>query len=305
MRKLGVVGIGHVGSTVAQIIVSQGLADELILVDKNEKKLAAEVLDLQDAASLLAHHVTVRAGSIADLADVEVVVSALGHIELIEPGGDRFTELRANTPEVQQVGSDLKAAGFNGVLIVISNPVDVITGIYQKATGLPTNQVFGTGTYLDTARLKRTLGAALNIDPRSVQGYMLGEHGDSQFAAWSTVKVLGQTAEDLVTNYGLDLDKVANDARVGGFTVFDGKKYTNFAIAHAAVSLAQLVISDSHNQAIVSHYDPNFDGYISTPAIIGRDGVVGNFDLTLTANESELLKKSAETIAEKTAQHLK
>ena len=158
--------------------------------------------------------------------------------------------------------------------------------------------------YLDTARLKRSLGDALNVDPRSIQGYMLGEHGDSQFAAWSTVRVLGQKADELVTNYHLDLDAVANDARVGGFTVFSGKKYTNFAIAHAAVSLAQLVLSDAHNEAIVSHYDARFAGYISTPAIIGRSGVVANFELTLTADEQRALQQSANAIAEKTAAYL-
>ena len=184
MRKIGVVGIGHVGATVAHIIIAQGLADELVVVDKNSDKVAADALDFRDAASLLSTHVTVHAGTVADLTDADLVISALGHIDLIKPGGNRFTELKANTPEVQQVGADLKKAGFHGVLIVISNPVDVITGIYQQATGLPTNQVFGTGTYLDTARLKRVLGEALQVDPRSVQGYMLGEHGDSQFAAW-------------------------------------------------------------------------------------------------------------------------
>jgi len=118
MRKIGIIGIGHVGVTVAHIIIAQGLADELVLVDKNAEKLAAETLDFRDAASLLAQHTTVHAGTAADLFDADVVISALGHIELIKPGGDRFTELKANTPEVQQVGTDLKNAGFNGVLIV-------------------------------------------------------------------------------------------------------------------------------------------------------------------------------------------
>lgn len=304
MRKIGIVGIGHVGATVAHIIIAQGLADELILVDKNTAKLAADELDFRDAASLLHNHVTVYAGTANDLADADLVISALGHIDLIKPGGDRFTELKANTPEVQQVSNDLKKVGFNGVLIVISNPVDVITGMYQKFTGLPTNQVFGTGTYLDTARLKRVLGEALDVDPRSVKGYMLGEHGDSQFAAWSTVQILGQDIQTLVSRYNLDLDKIANDARVGGFTVFNGKKYTNFAIAHAAVSLAQLVLSDARSEAIVSHYDDKFKSYISTPAIIGRDGVVQTFNLPLTSDEETALQHSADAISEKTIDYL-
>ena len=152
--------------------------------------------------------------------------------------------------------------------------------------------------------MKRALGDALNIDPRSVSGYMLGEHGASQFAAWSTVRALGQTATELAATYQLDLNQIAADARDGGFTVFAGKKYTNFAIAHAAVALAQLVLSDARQEAIVSHYDHQFDSYISTPAIIGRGGIVGDFSLALTSAEQASLKQSAAAIAEKTAAYL-
>jgi L-lactate dehydrogenase len=128
MRKVGIVGIGHVGATVAHLIVSQGLADELVLIDKKPEKVASEALDFSDAASLLDKHIDVHVGDYPDLADADVVISALGHIHLIKPDGDRFGELKANLPMAKQVGADLKAVGFNGVLLAISNPVDVITG---------------------------------------------------------------------------------------------------------------------------------------------------------------------------------
>ncbi|WP_188351026.1 L-lactate dehydrogenase [Leuconostoc pseudomesenteroides] len=303
MRKVGIVGIGHVGATVAHLIVYQGLADELVLIDKKPEKVASEALDFSDAASLLDKHIDVHVGDYPDLADADVVISALGHIHLIKPDGDRFGELKANLPMAKQVGADLKAVGFNGVLLAISNPVDVITGIYQQATGLPSAQVIGTGTYLDTARLKRVFGEALGVDPRSVNGYVLGEHGASQFAAWSTVNVMGQNARTWAAEKSLDLDKLENDARVGGFTVHSGKGYTNFAIAHAAVSLLQIILSDARKEAIVSHYNEDFDGYISSPAIIGRGGVVANFDLPLTPEEQDKLAASAKAIQTKTADY--
>lgn len=303
MRKVGIVGIGHVGVTVAHIIVSQGLADELVLIDHNTAKLASEELDLRDSASLLDKHIFIHAGNYNDLADAEVVISALGHIDLITEGGDRFEELRANAPEARQVGADLQHVGFHGVLLVISNPVDVITGIYQKATGLPHNQVIGTGTYLDTARLKRSLADILHLDPRSINGYVLGEHGDSQFAAWSTVNVLGENIDTLTQHYNLNLTQIEQAARVGGFTVFSGKGYTNFAIAHAAVSLLELILSDAHRESIVSHFNIELGSYISSPAVIGREGIVAEFNLPLHDDEKEKLLASAKAIQQKT-QHL-
>ncbi|WEV54501.1 L-lactate dehydrogenase [Leuconostocaceae bacterium ESL0723] len=304
MRKVAVMGAGHVGATVAHIIVDHADADELVLFDARKEKVAAEVLDLQDAASLLDRHIKVSTGDFEDLADADVIISAIGRIDLIEPGGDRFTELKANKPSAEELGAELKKVDFDGILIAITNPVDVITGVYQEALGLPANRVFGTGTYLDTARMKRVVGQALDLDPRSVQGYVLGEHGDSQFVAWSTVSALGQDAQELAKNYHLDLDELEQAARQGGFEVFNGKHYTNVAIAHAAVSLMNLVLSDARNEAIVSHYDDDLGSYISTPAVIGREGVVAPVALHLTDDEKAKLHHSSATIAEKTKSNL-
>ncbi|CAK8054315.1 lactate/malate family dehydrogenase [Eupransor demetentiae] len=300
MRKVAVMGVGNVGSTVAHLIVDHADADELVLFDARKERLKAEVLDLQDAASLLDRHVTVSEGSFKEMADADVIISAIGRIDLIEPGGDRFTELRANKPSAEQLGKDLKAAGFKGVLIAITNPVDVITGIYQANLGLPANQVIGTGTYLDTARMKRVVAEKVNLDPRSIEGYVLGEHGDSQFVAWSTVRALGKSAEQLAEEFNFSLDDAEQAARQGGFDVFAGKHYTNVAIAHAAVSLMNLVLSDARRESIVSHYDKDLDSYISTPAVIGRQGIVADIDLDLPDSEYAKLKASAQTISEKT-----
>ncbi|WP_248706693.1 lactate/malate family dehydrogenase [Convivina praedatoris] len=301
MRKVAVLGQGHVGATVAHIIVDHGYADQLVLFDARKEKLQAEVLDLHDAASLLDHHVEVSAGTFEDMADADVIISAIGRIDLIEPGGDRFTELKANLPSAQEIGAELKRVGFKGILIAITNPVDVITSIYQEATDLPVERVMGTGTYLDTARMKRVLGEAIGLDPRSIQGYVLGEHGDSQFVAWSTVKALGQSAQTLAQTYHLDLPALEQAARQGGFDVFNGKRYTNVAIAHAAVSLMNLVLSNAQQEAIVSHFDAELNSYISTPAVISAQGASDVVDLQLNEREKTLLAQSAQTIAEKAA----
>ncbi|MDR0298448.1 MAG: L-lactate dehydrogenase [Streptococcaceae bacterium] len=299
MRKVGIIGLGHVGATVALMIAQGGYVDELVLIDTDEAKVKSEEGDLLDAQSLLNFHTKIYVGDYADLADADVVLSTLGRIDLLQANGDRFTELRANVPSVKAVSAELKKSGFSGILIVTTNPNDVIVDLYYRETGFPHAKILGTGTYLDTARMKRQVGEALGIDARSVTGYNLGEHGNSQFTAWSTVRVADRPMTEIAAEKGLDLNDLAEKARWGGFTVFDGKKYTNVAIAAATVGLMNLVFEDAHNVAICSHYSVESDSYISTPAIIGKNGVEEVLALQLTADEEAQLKKSMAEIKEK------
>ena len=284
MRKVGLIGYGHVGATVALDIVQGGFADELVIIDKDRKKAEAEVLDLLDALALLPFYVKIYVGEYDDLATADIVLSTLGHIELIKPGGDRFTELKANIPEIKEVSEKLNRINFKGILIATTNPNDVI---------------IGTGTYLDTARMKAQVSRALEIDARSVEGYVLGEHGNSQFTAWSTVRVGGQSFLEIAKEKNLNLKDLEEKARQGGFAVFNTKGYTNVAIAAATVSLMNLVLSDAKNIAICSHYDENFSSYISTPALIGKNGIEALIKLPLTLEEEGKLKNSVVEIQEK------
>lgn len=185
------------------------------------------------------------------------------------------------------------------MIIAITNPVDVITSLYQRYTGLAKSQVIGTGTLLDSARMKRAVAKKMNLDSRSVSGYNLGEHGNSQFTAWSTVHVLDRPISELVDQYNLDLDQLDDEARKGGFTVFSGKKYTNYGVATAAVRLANVVISDSLTVLPVSNYREEYGIYLSYPAVIGNKGVVKQLDLDLTKDELDKLQKSADFIQSK------
>jgi L-lactate dehydrogenase len=295
-----VIGCGHVGSTLLHVLYAQGVADEIVVYDVKAAKAAADVLDLQDSAALLPGYTKLVLGGPAELAACDIVVSALGHIHLVKPDGDRFTELRVNAPAVLDLGGRLRQEGFAGVLLVITNPVDVITGLYQQATGLPKSRVLGTGTYLDSARLRRAIGARLGLDPRSVSGYQLGEHGESQFTAWSTARALGRPVSQVAAESGVSLAEIEDDARQGGFTVLGGKGYTNYAIATAAASLVSRILADAHCEAVCSHWHDEFGGYLSSPAVIGRDGVLEPIALPLTAEERMKLSASAESIRVKT-----
>lgn len=302
-RKIGIIGMGNVGAAVAHGLIAQGAFDDYVLIDQNTSKVMADALDFQDAATNINHHANVVVNDYDSLSDADAVIVAFGDIKLQDnPNADRFVELPYTAKQVVPVAEKLKASGFSGVLIVISNPVDVVTSLFQHHTGFPKNRVIGTGTLLDTARMKRAVGCRFNISPRSVYGYNLGEHGNSQFVAWSQVRVKGQPIENLLSQE--ELEVLALDALKGGFTVFSGKKYTSYGIASSAIRLALAVVSDSCEELTVSQYYEPLDTYLGYPAIVGRDGIIERVNLALTDQEVAKLEASAAFIKEKVVQHL-
>lgn len=300
-RKIGIIGLGHVGSAVAHGLIAQGAADEYVFIDSNQEKVQAEAVDFADAQANLPHSAHIEVNDWEGLADADVVIVALGKIALQNnnPSHDRFIELPFTAKQVPAVAEKLKATAFQGVLIVITNPVDVITTLFQRYTGYPKHKVIGTGTLLDTARMQRALGSALKLDPRSISGYNLGEHGNSQFTAWSTVRVLDRPILDLTSSYHLDLDQLDADAKAGGFTVFNGKKFTSYGIASAAIRLAQAVMTDSHSELVFSNYLDAYGLYLSYPAILGRKGVLAPVELTLLPSEEAKLAASYQYVKTK------
>ena len=302
-RKVAIIGMGNVGAAVAHGLIAQGAFDDYVLIDTNEAKVKADALDFQDAAANLNHHANITVNSYEALADADVIISALGNIKLQDnPNADRFAELPFTSKEVIEVSKKIKEVGFKGILIAITNPVDVVTSLYQHYTGLPKERVIGTGTLLDTARMKRAVGVRFGVDPRSVYGYNLGEHGNSQFTAWSQVRVKGQSISKLTSEEVLE--EIATEAMRGGHTVFYGKKYTSYGIASAAIRLALAVISDAHEELPVTNYYAPLDTYLSYPALVGRSGIIEQVQLTLTEEEEAKLARSAQFIQDKFSEHI-
>ena len=297
-NKIGIIGDGHVGSTVAQQLILTGLVDDLVMIDVNEAKVRADQLDFQDAMANLKHHTTITINDYSALKDADIVISAFGNIEL-EAGGERFAELNYNRERIGDIAKAIKKSGFNGILLVITNPVDAITNMYQELTGLPRKHVIGTGTLLDTARMKRAVGELMNVDPRSVEGFNLGEHGNSQFTAWSTVKVLEKPVTEVAEAKHLKLEDLNDEIKFGGQTVYKGKQYTNYGISAAVTRLVETIQSDAHTEMPVSNYQEKYGTYLSYPAIVGRDGIIQTVELTLTDEEEKKLQASAATIKEK------
>jgi len=302
-RKVAIIGMGNVGAAVAHGLIAQGAFDDYVLIDTNEAKVKADALDFQDAAANLNHHANITVNSYEALADADIIISALGNIKLQDnPNADRFAELPFTSKEVIEVSKKIKEVGFKGILIAITNPVDVVTSLYQHYTGLPKERVIGTGTLLDTARMKRAVGVRFGVDPRSVYGYNLGEHGNSQFTAWSQVRVKGQSISKLTSEEVLE--EIATEAMRGGHTVFYGKKYTSYGIASAAIRLALAVISDAHEELPVTNYYAPLDTYLSYPALVGRSGIIEQLQLSLTEEEEAKLARSAQFIQDKFSEHI-
>lgn len=301
MRKVGVIGIGHVGVTVAFSLFTSGGADQLVLIDTKKEKATAEVNDFKDALARNHHHLVVVDGDYSELADADVIVTAFGDVAATVASGDRFGEFNFNTVQAQSVGAQIKASGFHGIIVDISNPCDVVTNILQQTSGLPRNHVFGTGTSLDTARMQRAVAAYLgDQDPRNIGGYVLGEHGNSQFTAWSTVTVGTRPLAEFIDDPSV-YPQMEEAARQGGFVTAAGKGYTNYAVATCAVRLVEAVFSDARLLTPVSTYVEKVSTYVGYPAFVGADGVVKVHDLELTADENAQLEKTATYLKENAA----
>lgn len=299
-RRVAIIGMGNVGAAVAHQLIIEGKVDDLVLIDKNENKVRADAIDFKDALTHLPFHVNIIVNDYERLGEMDVIISTLGNMKLVDPQRpDRFAELHHNKEEVAKVSKKIKRSGFKGILVVVTNPCDAICMLYQEGTGLSKERVIGTGTLLDSARLHRSLGEFFKVHPKSVQGYSLGEHGDSQFVAWSNVSVFDRNIYDLSEEMAVDLEAIEEETRQGGHTVFFGKHYTNYGISAAVVRLVLIILSDAHEELPVSNYREEYGTYLSYPAIVGRQGIIKQCQLKLTDEELEKLKRSAGTILAK------
>lgn len=304
-NKVAVIGVGHVGSTVATNIVTAGIADELVLIDEKDKVARAEAFDLFDQQAYMNTTTKVSFVPYDDdwqtLADADAIVFAAGNIKIVlgnpnDKSNNRVGELSNSARIVREVAPRINKSGFHGVMICISNPCDVIANLMQEETGFPTNKVLGTGTSLDTARLHRAVGTALHTSIDDVAGYVIGEHGETQFTAWSSVTVNGRSMTKIAEEKGLDLDDLQTKARMGGHVVGLGKGYTCYGIGMTALVILESVLNNENRTFPASSFDKKLGTYIGQPTTVGADGVVAQPGLDLTDEEQQLFEKSAAAI---------
>ena len=291
-RKIGIIGLGHVGAHVMYSLAVQGIADELILVDLNAKKADSERQDLADSAAYLPHRVRVSVGDFADLGDCDVMVNCVGKIELLRGSTNRLLEMDFTIPAVNSYVEKVKASGFAGVLINITNPCDIVTRQLARGLGLPRGRVFGTGTGLDTSRLLAALARQTGIDHKSISAYMMGEHGASQFAPWSCVSFRGRPLADWAKTderFRFDHEALRQEAVDGGWVTFSGKFCTEYGISTTAARMASIVLRDEKaimpaSAELRGEYGE--EGlFIGVPCVIGANGVEQVVELPLTDEE--------------------
>ena len=310
-RVLGVIGLGHVGAHVAYSLAIQGIADEMILVNRNRQKVASEVQDLRDSVAYLPHRVTVREGEFEDLGECDVIVNCIGKIELLRGTHDRLTEMDFTIPAVRSYGERIRASGFDGVLINITNPCDIVTYELANLLGLPRGRVFGTGTGLDTSRLLSALARQTGVDHKSITCYMLGEHGNEQFAPWSCVSFYGMPLNEWAKTderFRFDRDALTRESIGGGWVTFSGKFCTEYGIATTAARMASIVL---HDERAIMPASAELSGeygesglFAGVPCVIGAHGVEQVLELPLTAEEKSKFHECCAAIR-RNMEHLK
>lgn len=294
MRKVAIIGVGHVGSTTAYTLISKNIVDELVLFDSKENILTAELNDLMDGQMEQDHQVRLIEPNLAELAETDVIIFSAGDISIFEGNPDRFAELNLTKTIVKEWAPKIKESGFKGIILNITNPCDVITQYLQELTGFPRERVFGTGTSLDTGRMKHAVSQKMLVNPSAIDGYVVGEHGESQFVAWSSVRIGGVPITDTLTVEKLDaLDMAARD---GGWVTFRGKGYTSYGIAIQAARIVEAILNNNYLVVPVSHFHSAEDCYVGSPAKVSRQGISESFRLNLSNDEQKKWQHTIQTI---------
>jgi len=303
--KVGIVGCGFVGSTAAYSLITRGIGREIVLVDKNHARAVAEADDLFHAVPFT-EPLLVRAGEYADLAGCQVVVIAAGVNQ--QPGETRLQLLERNAAVFASVVPEVVTHAPDAVLVVATNPVDVMTHLTARLAarlGMPVERVLGSGTTLDTARFRTLLGAQLGIDSRHVHAYVVGEHGDSEVLCWSSVMVGGLKLDEVCRLRGVPMtDAIRADidqsVRKAAYRIIQGKGATYYGIGSALARIVDVILHDQRSIMTVCAPTADVEGVadvtLALPRLIGGDGVITPMPLSLTAEERTALRQSATTL---------
>ena len=305
IRKVVIVGCGFVGAACAFSIMQSGLFSEVVMIDSDRARAEGEALDISHGVPF-AKPVNIYAGDYDDIKNASMIIITAGANQ--KEGETRLDLVKKNVSIFKLIIPEIKKRECNGILLIVTNPVDILTAVAQKLSGLPENKVIGSGTVLDTARLKHELGNHLKVDSRSVHAFIIGEHGDSEIPAWSGVNISGVPLEKFCEMRGYCGDhteamrKIADSVKNSAYYIIGKKKATYYGVAMAVKRICEVVVRDEKSILSVSsimHGEYGIDGIaLSMPAIVGKDGVENFVPVQLNEQEVLSLKKSSEILKE-------
>lgn len=295
MNKVVLIGCGNVGMSYVYSLLNQRTnVHTVALIDLNEDRVKGEVLDLSHGLPFAPSNVEFKAGSYADCKDATIVVIAAGANQA--PGETRMDLINKNSKIFKDIVGNVMANGFNGIFLVATNPLDVMTYLTFKYSGLDSSKVLGSGTTLDTARLRYLVGSKLNINPKNVHGYVIGEHGDTEFVPWSIASAGALKLTECINPEEQTL--IEDMVRKSAYEIINLKGATYYGIGMCLVRITNAILSDENTIMTVSTYDKERDCYYGYPSILNSDGVKSRTALDLKETEKEKLEKSIQTIKE-------
>lgn len=298
-RKVAVIGCGFVGSSSAFALMQSGLFSEMVLIDANTKRAEGEAMDISHGISF-ARPMQIYAGNYDDITDAAIIVITAGANQ--KPDETRLDLIKKNAAIMKSIVGEIKKRDFGGILLIVSNPVDILTLIALKESGYPSNRVIGSGTVLDTGRFKYLLGEHLDVDSRSVHAFIIGEHGDSELAAWSNARIGGLKVNDFCElrghfNHEQSMKKIFENVRNSAYEIIERKHATYYGIAMAVKRICEAIVRNEKSILPVSslmtgEYGLN-DVVLSIPAVVDETGVQKVIPIELNDEELTKLKDSA------------
>lgn len=294
--NIAIIGAGAVGSATAYALMIKDMAAEILLIDANEQKEEGEAMDIGDAHCFVQTG-GIRAATFREARSADIIIITAGAAQ--KPGETRLDLVAKNTIILKSILKSIGKIQKNAIIIIVTNPVDIMTAIAQKIIRLPLAQIFGSGTTLDTARLKQMIAKSVGVSPQNVHGYVLGEHGDSEFVAWSTVRVAGLSLDEIGMS-SAEQEALAERVKTQAYEIINRKGATNYGIGLTVSNIVEAIIHDQHLILSVSSRITNWNGVsgvcLGAPAVIGAHGVEKLWPLTLPPDEVEKLHASAEKI---------
>lgn len=307
-RKAAIIGCGFVGSASAFALMQSGLFSELVLIDANHDKAEGEAMDIAHGLPF-AGQMKIYAGDYDDIVDAAVIIVTAGAAQ--KPGETRLDLVNKNVNIFKSIIPEIAKRNYKGILLIVANPVDILTYTAVKLSGLPENRVIGSGTVLDTARLKYALGEHLEVDSRSVHSFIIGEHGDSEIVAWSSTNVSGIPVNDFCElrghfNHEEAMHRVADDVKNSAYDIIEKKGATYYGIAMSVKRICECIMRDEKSILPISsmmHGEYGIsDICLSMPTVVGREGVETRVPIQLNEQEESALSASAEQLSKVAAQ---